>query len=140
MGHRGEVKSVAFSPNGKRIASGSFDNTLKVWDGALRARKLSPSWDTRTEVLERRAYSPGRSKRIVSGSRDNTREGVGRSHGPGSSLPHGTHELSHERGVQPGRQNASVSGSGDKTLKVWGRRQPARKLSLPHGTHGSPGS
>ena len=28
----GSVSSVSFSPDGKRIVSGSWDNTLKVWD------------------------------------------------------------------------------------------------------------
>ena len=31
-GHSGFVSSVSFSPDGKRIVSGSYDNTLKVWD------------------------------------------------------------------------------------------------------------
>ena len=31
-GHSNIVWSVSFSPDGKRIVSGSFDNTLKVWD------------------------------------------------------------------------------------------------------------
>ena len=37
-GHRGEVTSVAFSPNGKLLASGggSRDNTVKLWDVAKR--------------------------------------------------------------------------------------------------------
>ena len=31
-GHSREVRSVAYSPDGKHIASGSDDNTVKVWD------------------------------------------------------------------------------------------------------------
>jgi len=31
-GHSDDVNSVSFSPDGKRIVSGSQDNTLKIWD------------------------------------------------------------------------------------------------------------
>ena len=31
-GHTSYVTSVAFSPDGKRIVSGSFDQTAQVWD------------------------------------------------------------------------------------------------------------
>ena len=31
-GHTGEVNSVAFSPDGKRIVTGSGDITAKVWE------------------------------------------------------------------------------------------------------------
>ena len=33
-GHSELVASVAYSPDGKHIASGSYDNTVKVWDAA----------------------------------------------------------------------------------------------------------
>ena len=41
--HSGSVSSVAFSPDGKNIVSGSYDQTLKVWDaGASVLIPLNP--------------------------------------------------------------------------------------------------
>src|SRR5262249_48926707 len=52
VGHTGRILSVAFSPDGKRIVTGSWDNTARVWDAetgtelrALRGtRRVSSAW------------------------------------------------------------------------------------------------
>ena len=31
-GHSKNVRSVAISADGKRVVSGSYDNTVKIWD------------------------------------------------------------------------------------------------------------
>ena len=55
-GHDAEVRSVAFSPDGKLLASGSGDNTVKLWDAATGAEVRTLSGHSRwvTSV----AFSP----------------------------------------------------------------------------------
>ena len=43
-GHSSEVCCVAFSPNGKLIASGSGDDLVKIWNAATGAL-VSSLWD-----------------------------------------------------------------------------------------------
>ena len=61
------MTSVAFSPDGKRIVSGSGDRTVKVWDATTGQETLTLKGHTRT--VRSVAFSPD-GKRIVSGSED----------------------------------------------------------------------
>ena len=65
-GHASSVNSVAFSPDGKHIVSGSWDNTIRVWD-AVTGEVVSGPLQGHTESVNSVAFS-SHVKHIVSGS------------------------------------------------------------------------
>ena len=44
-GHKGQVLSVAFSPDGSTVATGSFDFTVRLWDTATGKERANYKWD-----------------------------------------------------------------------------------------------
>jgi WD40 repeat protein len=69
-GHSGSVVSVAFSPDGKHIVSGSSDNTVRVWD-AESGQAIGEPLQGHSGSVYSVAFSPD-GKHIVSGSDDMT--------------------------------------------------------------------
>ena len=89
--HSNWVMSVAFSPDGKTIVSGSAGNTLKVWDSGTPAHPIphlaqnlsaptlaaaslelkAENENAHSDCINSVAFSPD-GKTIVSGSWDNT--------------------------------------------------------------------
>ena len=69
-GHTGYIWSVAFSPDGSRIVSGSSDTTLRLWD-ADSGQQIGEPLSGHTGTVLSVAFSPDGS-RIVSGSDDTT--------------------------------------------------------------------
>lgn len=68
-GHNNEVRDVAWSRDGTRIASGSDDKTVQVWDATT--GKLIHTYSNHTSFVRAVTWSPD-SKRIASGGNDKT--------------------------------------------------------------------
>ncbi|KIN96361.1 hypothetical protein M404DRAFT_82641, partial [Pisolithus tinctorius Marx 270] len=119
QGHSDEVRSVAFSPDGKRIVSGLLDNTVRVWD-AERGVQISSPLEGHTWSVTSVAFSPDRKRiRIVSGSEDNTVRVWDAERGMqiGSPLEGHTEPVDSVAFSPDGKR--MVSGSWDKTVRVW---------------------
>jgi len=70
-GHSNPVVSVAFSPDGKTLVSGSLDNTIILWDVASQTPFGQPLQGHRGDKVMSVAFSPD-NKTLASGSADGT--------------------------------------------------------------------
>ena len=125
-GHKEAINSIAFSPNGQLITSGSSDGTVKIWDiitgcevATLRAQKGG---------VQSVAFSPD-GRRIASGGSSNVvRVWDAVTGARVMSLRGHAGNVSSVAFSPDGKR--IVSGSMDKTLKIWDAANGAETATL----------
>lgn len=114
-GHTNWVRSLAFSPDGRTVASSSADKTVKLWDTGSGA--LVQTLEGHTDFVYSVAYSE--SNTIASGSTDKTVRLWDSSTGAVLKVFEG-----HTQGVRavafgPERSRLLASGACDTTVRIW---------------------
>jgi WD40 repeat protein len=116
--HTAEVSSVAFSPDGNKIVSGSRDNTLRLWD-ATTGKPIGQPFTEHTDAQTLSvAFSPDGNK-IVSGSTDKTVRLWDATTGKPIGQPFTGHKDVVLSVAFSPDGNKIVSGSFDKTVRLW---------------------
>ena len=111
------MSSVAYSPNGRHIISGSGDGTIRIWDAETGAAVGNPLEGHRLSVSSV-AYSPD-GRHITSGSDDKTIRIWDAKTGAAVGNPLEGHSsyVSSVAYSPDGRH--IISGSDDRTIRIW---------------------
>ncbi|KAJ7861893.1 hypothetical protein B0H13DRAFT_1726283 [Mycena leptocephala] len=115
--HTDWVCSVAFSPDGTRIVSGSDDETICIWNAAT-GEAVGTPLEGHTDWVHSVAFSPD-GTRIVSGSDDETIRiwNAATGEAVGTPLEGHTHWVRSVAFSPDGTR--IVSGSDDETIRIW---------------------
>ena len=117
-GHPGIVRALAFSPDGKLIASGSDDKIVRLWNA--QSRELVKTLAEHTDKITSLAFSHD-GKRLISGSEDDTIEfwnvDDGRLLRSITTHTSGLHGVGTVALSNDGR--IAISSGGDDEIKVW---------------------
>jgi len=129
------LKSVAFSPDGTRIVSGSEDKTIRVWE-ARTGDAIAASFKGHTNWVNSVAFSPDGTS-IVSGSSDHTIRVWDAVTGDPIAPPFQGHTGVVNSVAFSSDGTRIVSGSWDKTIRLWDART-GDAIGAPFEGHTNP--
>ncbi|KAA6410460.1 MAG: hypothetical protein FRX48_05882 [Lasallia pustulata] len=119
-GHSDVVLAVAFSPDGKQLASGSGDTTVRIWDAATGATLQTlegHSHEGHSHSVFAVAFSPD-GKQLASSSHDKTVRIWDAATGATLQTLEGHSDSVKAIAFSPDRKQLA-SGSKDKTVRIW---------------------
>jgi len=116
-GHTDSVTSIAHSPDGTHIISGSWDKMIRVWN-ATTGQCVAGPFQGHTHYVTSVAYSPD-GTHIVSGSWDKTIRVWNATTGQCVAGPFQGHTDDVISVAYTPDGTHIVSGSGDSTIRVW---------------------
>src|SRR3989339_268110 len=136
QGHSGDIFSMSFSPDNRLIASGSHDNTVKIWD--IESRECLYTLRGHSHLIYSVAFSPD-GKMVASGSFDKTVKLWNVETGEEIRTFKGHEGQIRAMAFSPDG-SIIASGSEDGTVKIWetttGKRLQNLTVHVPSWVHG----
>jgi WD40 repeat protein/tRNA A-37 threonylcarbamoyl transferase component Bud32 len=125
-GHTDQVWSVAFSPDGQRLASGSREGSVKVWDATT--GQVLHTLPGHTDVVHAVAFSPG-GRQLASGGWDGVVKVWDATTGAVLQTLKGHTATVHGVAFSPDGERLASGGRGGE-VKVWDVRTGQENLAL----------